>query len=115
MAAGDRADPGSVFGTPLRDDILTALALKRESHASELARVLAVSVPGVWKAVRQLERDGLVAAVSHGRTRVLRLNPRWYAKNELRALLDRMAEGKPQLRERLGAIRGRPRRSGKPL
>ena len=105
----------SIFGTPLRDQILTALATKGQSHASELARALGVSTPGVWKAVRQLERDGLVAAVAHGRTRVLQLNPRWYAKTELRALLDRVAEAHPELQDALATVRARPRRSGKTL
>jgi predicted transcriptional regulator len=103
----------SVFGTPMRDKILIALALKGQSHASELARAFGVTVPGVWKAVRQLEKDGLVAAVAHGRTRVLQLNSRWYAKPQLRELLERMAEARSDVYDALSAVRGRPRRSGK--
>jgi biotin operon repressor len=97
----------------MRDGILIALALKGQSHASELARALGASVPGVWTAVQQLEKDGLVAAIAHGRTRTLQLNPRWYAKGELRDLLERMGEARPDLYERLATIRGRPRRAGK--
>ena len=97
----------------MRDGILIALALKGQSHASELARALGASVPGVAKAVQQLEGDGLVAAIAHGRTRILQLNSRWYAKTQLRELLERMAEARPELYAALAALRGRPRRAGK--
>lgn len=105
----------SVFGTPLRDQILAILAISHEQHASELARLIGVSEATIGRAVGRLERDGLLAAVTHGRTRLLRLNPRWYAKQELRALLDRMTEAQPELYEAAGALRRRPRRRGKPL
>jgi biotin operon repressor len=97
----------------MRDGILIALALKGQSHASELARALGASVPGVWTAVQQLEKDGLIAATAHGRTRTLQLNPRWYAKAQLRELLERMGEARPELYQTLATVRGRPRRTGK--
>lgn len=89
--------------------------MKGQSHVSELAPALGVSVAGVAKAVRQLERDGLIAAIEHGRTRVLQLNPRWFAKSELRQLLERMAEAQPELHKPMWSVRARPRRSGKEL
>src|ERR1700685_3063236 len=106
---------GSVFGTQLRDKILTILAMKAQSHVSELAPALGLSIAGVAKAVRQLERDGLIAATTHGRTRILQLNPRWFAKSELRELLERMAEAQPELHQPMWSVRARPRRSGKKL
>lgn len=87
--------------------------MKGQSHVSELARVLGISVAGVAKAVRHLERDGLVAAIEHGRTRILQLNPRWFAKSELRELLERMAEAQPELHKPMWSVPARPRRSGK--
>jgi predicted transcriptional regulator len=105
----------SIFGTPLRDQILTILAVQGQSHVGELSRALGMSVAGVAKSVRQLERDGMIAAIAHGRTRILQLNSRWYAKTELRHLLERMAEANPDLHAPMWSVRSRPRRSGKPV
>ena len=105
----------SVFGTPLRDRILASLAMREQSHVGELARAFELSSAGVAKAVRQLERDGLIVAMERGRTRVLSLNPRWFAKRELRELLERMADAEPELYAPLRSLRARPRRSGKVL
>src|SRR5437773_5565872 len=45
----------------------------REASVSELARPFAISLPGVHKHLRVLERAGLVAHAKHGRVRRCRL------------------------------------------
>jgi DNA-binding Lrp family transcriptional regulator len=77
--------------------------------------MLDASPEGVGKAVRRLEKDGLIVAIARGRTRVLQLNVRWFASRELRALLDKMIEFEPRLASAAEVVRKRPRRSGKPL
>lgn len=69
----------------------------------------------VQKALAALERDGLVAARAMGRTRVYRLNPRYFALRELQRYLDRLVQPETTLRTQAQKIRRRPRLTGKPL
>ncbi|HEY2954276.1 MAG TPA: winged helix-turn-helix domain-containing protein [Candidatus Eisenbacteria bacterium] len=86
-----------------------------ETYARELARLLDSSLSGIQKAIRSLERDGLVAGRAVGRTRLYRLSPRASARRELERYLDRLLDAEPELRSRTMGIRRRPRRAGKPL
>jgi DNA-binding transcriptional ArsR family regulator len=70
---------------------------------------------GVQQALRGLETDGLVAARAAGRTRLYRLNPRYFAREELGEYLKRLASVEIDLVERTAKLRKRPRRAGKPL
>lgn len=105
----------SPFGGQARTIVLLALRLLDESYARELARVLALPVSGVQMALRGLERDGLVAARLAGRTRLFRLNPGYFAREELQRYLRRLTEPEDGLRARVAELRRRPRRTGKPL
>ena len=104
-----------VFGTGLRSNILVALALLEESHASELARILGAGLTTVRNAMDTLEQVGLIAGRVEGNTRRVRLNPRYWAQAELKALLEKLALGDPELMNRVGDLRRRPRRVGKAL
>ncbi len=112
MLVRSRSSP---FGGQTRTRALLALRLIGESYPRELARLLDTPVSGVQKALRGLERDGLVAARTVGRTRIVQLNPRYFAVDALRAFLLRLTEPEVALRDRVSAIRRRPRLSGKPL
>jgi DNA-binding FadR family transcriptional regulator len=95
--------------------VLLALSLLEESFPRELARVLATSINGVQQAIKGLEADGIVTGRTAGRTRLFRLNPRYFAKDELKTYLRRLAEPESTLMRRIEALRRRPRRTGKPL
>ena len=105
----------SPFGARTRTRVLLALRLMDESYPRELARLLDAPLSGVQKALASLERDGLVATRSVGRTRAVRIEPRFFAFDALQRFLARLAEPEVQLRARVAALRRRPRRSGKPL
>lgn len=105
----------SPFGGQTRTRVLLALRLLENSYGRELARVLDLPFSGVQAALRGLERDGLVAAQPAGRTRVYRLDPRYFARNELQRYLLRLTEPEDELRTRVEDLRRRPRRTGKPL
>ena len=62
----------SALSDPRRRDILERLSFGPAS-ISELARPLAISLPGVMKHVRILEGAGLVTTEKKGRTRECRL------------------------------------------
>ena len=105
----------SPFGGQTRTRVLLALRLLDDSYPRELARVLDVSLNGVQVALRGLERDGLVAARTAGRTRLFRLNPRYFAREELQRYLLRLTGPEDHLRARVAELRRRPRRTGKPM
>jgi DNA-binding transcriptional ArsR family regulator len=105
----------SPFGGETRTRLLVALRLLDESYPRELARLLGVSLSSVQQAVRSLERDGLVAVRTMGRTRLARIDPRYFARRELLAFLGRLAEADLSLAAVAAAHRRRPRRTGKAL
>jgi DNA-binding transcriptional ArsR family regulator len=105
----------SPFGSFTRTRVLLALQLLVESYPRELARFLELHLSSVQKALKSLEKDGLVAGRSVGRTRVYRLSPRAFARRELIRYLERLLEPEADLRERAASLRRRPRRTGKPL
>ena len=108
-------DASSPFGSRARTRTLVALQLLTETYARELARLLGLSLSSVQKALRSLERDGLIAGRTAGRTRLYRLNPRAFARRELERYLERLSEPEAALRDRAARLRRRPRRTGKPL
>jgi len=105
----------SPFGGQARTRVLVALRLVESSFPRELSRVLGVPVSAASRALSGLERDGLVAGRTVGRTRVYTLNPVYFAAPELEAFLLRLADADVELRARAGELRRRPRRSGKSL
>lgn len=105
----------SPFGSPTRTRVLLALRLLSESYPRELARLLDLPLSVVQKGVRTLELDGLVASRLVGRTRILQLEPRYFARDSLDQFLQRLAEPETDLRRRVANLRRRPRRIGKPL
>jgi hypothetical protein len=104
----------SPFGGQTRTRLLLALRLLEESYPRELARVLDSRLNGIQSAIRGLERDGLISVRPAGRTRLVRLNPRYFAREELQPYLLKLAGADAVLQDRVAALRRRPRRPGKP-
>jgi len=63
----------AALADPTRRAILARLAHTREASVTELARPFRMSLPGVHKHLRVLERAGLVAHAKQGRVRRCRL------------------------------------------
>jgi DNA-binding transcriptional ArsR family regulator len=112
MAVRNQSSP---FGSTTRTRVLIALWLLSESYPRELARVLRSPLSTIQKAMIGLERDGLIAAKAMGRTRVYRLEARYFAHADLVRYLRRLSEPETGLRSRVEALRRRPRRATKPL
>ena len=104
-----------LFGTRTRTDVLVLIAHMGETHASEISRLLEISLSTAQNALDSLEAVGVVAGAFEGRARRVRLDPRYFARDELRALLEKMVEHDSELRERVATLRRRPRRAGKSL
>ncbi|MGE0639971.1 MAG: winged helix-turn-helix domain-containing protein [Thermoanaerobaculia bacterium] len=104
----------SPFGGRTRTRVLVALSLLETSFPRELARLLAAPVSSVRQALASLERDGLVAGRLVGKTRLVRLDPGYFARRELEAYLARLAATESELRTAVSRLRRRPRAAGKP-
>ena len=107
--------PTKLFGSPRRTDLLLLLSLLEESYPSELERLLGITKPGVVYIVDDLEVEGVLISRRLGRTRRISLNPRYFAARELKALLDKLAQGDARLQKIAAGRRARPRRKGKEL
>jgi DNA-binding transcriptional ArsR family regulator len=112
MLVGKDSSP---FGSQSRTRVLMALVRLGESYPRELARLLKTSLFGVQRGLHSLERDGLVAARIRGRTRLYRINPRYFARADLERYLLRLADADRGIDEALASLRRRPRAMGKPL
>jgi DNA-binding transcriptional ArsR family regulator len=108
-------DEGSrLFGPSTRTAVLVAIRLLEETYPSELAQLLGVRPYTVQSILASLERESIVASRLMGRTRIVSLNPRYFAHAELSALLWKLGQHDLNLQAKLAARRRRPRRAGKP-
>ena len=105
----------SLFGSRLRERILKVLVLIEPAYPRQISELLGEHLVSVQNAVAALQDLGVVASRLVGRTRLVELDRRWYAASEVRALLERLVEADPELREIAATARQRPRRPGKPL
>lgn len=94
---------------------MLALRLLEESYPRELARILELALNGIQQALRSLELDGLIVLRTAGRTRLVRLNPRYFAYEDLQRYLLTLSGTETELRRRVATMRRRPRRTGKEL
>lgn len=104
-----------IFGSGVRTKALIAIFVMEETHAPELARVLGIPRTTVSSALTTLEEAGLIVGTMEGQTRRFRLNRRFRAHAELRALLEKLSLGDAALLSAIADLRRRPRRAGKAL
>lgn len=104
----------TLFGSALRSDTLIAVARLGRTYPSEIARILERRLNEVQRAVASLERTGTIVSKRVGGTRLVELNPRFWARDELYPLLLRLSE-LPSYEKRWSKLRRRPRALGKPI
>lgn len=102
-----------IFGSQVRTDTLVAVGRLGRTYPAEIAATINRRVTEIQRAVATLERAGLIVTTKVGNTRITELNPRYWAKDELYALLLRLSE-LPRYRG-WWTVRRRPRAMGKPL
>ena|SRR5579862_3192246 len=103
--------PVAIFGSALRTKVLVAIAKLGETYPSELAAMLDSRLLPVQRVLVSLESTGMIATRLRGRVRLVTLNPRWFARRELFALLLRL--GETPMFEQIGVVRRRPRAADK--
>ena len=104
-----------LFGSSTRTAVLVAIGAPETSYPRELARVVDVPLVSVQRIVNDLEREGVVVSTTIGNVRSVRLNPRLYGGEHLKAFLLTYLERFPELKLTLATLRRRPRRSGKAI
>lgn len=104
----------TLFGSAIRTNSLIAIARLQRTYMFEVAKLLGRRVIEVQRAVVSLEDAGVIVSNRLGNTRILELNPKFPAKDELYALLLRLSET-PRYAKLWQKTRRRPRAMGKPL
>jgi len=105
-----------LFGSINKERVLVYLAARNRGHSREIARFFKGPLSPVQKALDSLETAGVVVSRVTGTTREYEFNPRYPARQELAALIERALSLYPAaLRNELVVVRSRPRRRGKPL
>jgi len=105
-----------LLGSVNKERVLVYLAARGRGHSREIARFFKGSLSPVQKALDSLEAAGVLVSRSIGTTREYQFNPRYPARQELNALIERaLSLYPPALRDELLVVRSRPRRRGKPL
>lgn len=106
---------GELLGSVNKERVLVYLAARERGYAREIARTFDASLFPIQKALGGLENAGVIVSRSIGRAREYEFSPRYPARSELRALIQRALDlYPPELRGRLLLVRSRPRRKGKP-
>lgn len=106
----------SLLGSLNKERVLIYLAARGRGYSREIARFYEAPLFPIQKAVEKLEEAGVLVRRSVGSTREYEFNPRYPARAELKALVDRALALYPAaLRDKLLLTRARPRRKGKPL
>lgn len=104
----------ALFGSRNRTAVLVGLRLLGESYPSELARLLDLRLFSVQEILASFEREGIIVSRQAGRTRLVTLNPRYFAAEPLAELLWTLGKQDAALQAQLATKRRRPRRPGKP-
>lgn len=105
-----------LFGSPLREKILLYLAECGEAYSLELAKNFKATLSVVQNQLQRLEEAGILVSRSIGKTRQYSLNPRYFLKKELEALLKKDLQALPESEiQTFYRPRRRPRRADKPL
>src|SRR2546421_12003471 len=81
----------TLFGSAARTDTLVTIGRLERTYLSEIARILDRRVIEIQRAVASLEKAGVVVSNRVGNTRIVELNPTFWAKDELYALVLRMS------------------------
>src|SRR5260370_27693504 len=78
-----------ILGNSTAEKVLLFILVHREAYARELAQTFGLPVSVIQKQLLRLERGGVLASQTKGRTRLFQLDPRYAFNSELQALLRR--------------------------
>lgn len=106
----------TVFNSKAVELLMLHLYHYGEVYAYGLARDTGMALSGVQKQLARLEAAGLLVSREVGKTRVYTFNPKSPYVKPLKGILQIAYETLPLVtREKMFAVRRRPRRAGKPV
>jgi hypothetical protein len=106
----------SILGSLSRERVLTFVAAREQGYAREITEFWQCPERPIKRELTILESEGVLTAKSYGRTISYRMNPRFFLRKELSALLLKVIEAyPPEWKEKLLYNRRRPRAKGKPV
>jgi hypothetical protein len=106
----------SLFGSISRERVLTFIAAREQGYAREIAGFWKCPDMPIKRELNRLESDGVLSAKFYGRTIIYSVNPRFFLRKELIALLLKLIVAyPPEWKDKLLFNRRRPRAKGKPV
>ena len=104
----------SLFGSISRERILTFIAAREQGYAGEIIEFWDCPDRPIKRELNRLESDGVLIMRPYGRTIIYSMNPRFFLRKELTALLLKIIDAyPPQWKEKLLYNRRRPRAKDK--
>lgn len=111
-----RGSSGSeLFGSKNATQILMVIEAFQTTHASEISLCTGISKRVVGHHLDKFELNGVVSRQTVGQNRIVSINSRFIAKEELSRLLKKLAQHNPGFLESISELRRRPRRKGKEI
>jgi hypothetical protein len=105
-----------LLGSVNKQRVLIFISARGEGYAREIARFFDTDLFPIQKQLENLEKAGILASKTAGRTVLYTFNPRYTFLKELQALLTKALSFFPEAEQSaLLDNRRRPRRRGKPL
>jgi len=106
----------SLFGSLSRERVLTFISAREQGYAREITEFWKCPDRPIKRELNSLESDGVLVARSYGRTISYSMNPRFFLRKELSALLLKIIDAYPPVwKEKLLLNRRRPRAKGKSI
>ena len=108
----------SLFGNSVIEKALFFLVVNQKCYPSQLKNTFQIPLYSFQRALKRLEKGGVVASYKEGKTLLYQFNPRYSFLSELEAFLQKAYLFLPKemkIKYYEPPIRKRPRRSGKPL
>ncbi len=106
----------NILGSLSRERVLTFIAAREEGYARQITEFWGCPDRPIKRELNQLEAEGVLSAKEYGRTITYKINPRYFLRKELTALLLKAIEAyPPEWKEKLLFNRRRPRAKGKPV
>ena len=106
----------ALFGSLSRERVLTFIAARGEGYAREIVEFWGCPDQPIKRELNRLESEGILISKKYGRTIMYSINPRYFLRKELMALLLKAIDAyPPQWKQKLLFNRRRPRAKGKPV
>lgn len=107
-----------LFASHIVEKILFYMIANQKCFAAELRQCFGIPIFGIQRALTRLEKQGILASVIEGKTRMYYWNPRYPFLTDFKNLIEKAYSSLPddikkEYYER--TIRKRPRKKGKPL